>query len=201
MGDHGVLRDLGETLRGVLWEAFEGTGLISNENEINLEDPKESPGKELKIFMFGVQEQTEMRNLPPVVADGAAGKRDYTVRPAPTYLTVDLLIVPSKQNAPDNLEVAGKVLEIFYDRPVIRGPFLRGEGLAGSDAELRVLLHPISLDDLTKLWSSFPDTKFKLSLCYRVYNVPLDSRRAEPAAAVKSIESGYGEGVKKKTEP
>jgi hypothetical protein len=198
MGDHGVLRDLGVTLRGVLWEAFNDTGLISNENEIDLEDPKESPGKELKIFIFGVQEQTEMRNLPPAVADG--GGRDYVVTPAPMFLMVDLLIIPSKQKAPDNLEVAGKVLEMFYDRPVIRGPLLR-RGLAGSDAELRVLLHPISLDDLTKLWSSFPDTKFRLSLCYRVYNVPLDSRRAEPAVAVKSIESEYGEGVKKETEP
>ncbi len=199
MADHNVLKDLGDTLKGILREGFEGTGLISNENEVDLEDPKESPGKELKIFIFGVQEQTEMRNLRPVVADGVAGEPNYVVRPAPTYLTVDLLIIPSKQNAPDNLEVAGKVLEIFRDRPVIRGPFLRG-GLAGSDAELRVLLHPISLDDLTKLWSSFPDTKFRLSLCYRVYNVPLDSRREEPAVAVKSIESEYGEGVKKKTE-
>jgi hypothetical protein len=162
----------------------------------DLEEPSDME-LELKIFVFGVQEQTEMRNLPPAVADGAAG--DYVVRPAPNYLMVDLLVIPSKSRPADNLKVATRVLQAFFDRPVIRGPFLRG-GLAGSDAELRVLLHPISLDDLTKLWSSFPDTKFRLSLCYRVYNVPLDSRREEPGVAVKSIESEYGEGVKKETE-
>ena len=202
MGDYGVLKDLGDTLKGVLWEAFEeealeeegveGARLISNENEIGLADPKETPGKELRIFVFGVQEQTEMRNLPPSVVEG--GDRDYVVRPAPTYLMVDLLLIPSKENAADNLEVAGKVLEIFRDRPVIRGPFLRG-GLAGTGAELRVHLHPISLDDLTKLWSSFPDTKFRFSLCYRVYNVPLESTRAEAAVAVRTTEGGYGEVV------
>jgi hypothetical protein len=191
MSGHLVLSDLGETLKAVLWEAFQGTSLIPGDGSIGLEEPKEEGGKELKIFIFAVQEQPEMRNLPPAVKRAGG---DCVVEPAPTYLMVDLLIIPSLNEAIDNLKVAGRVLQAFFERPVIRGPFLQ-KGLAGSSAELRVLLHPISLDDLTKLWNSFPETKFRFSLCYRVYNVPLELARAETAVAVKTTDTGYGEGV------
>jgi hypothetical protein len=199
MCDHGVLYDIAETLKFVLWNGIEGTELDASlsassefavvaEDDIILASPDSTDEikDKVKVFIFQVREAPEMRNLPPELT------ADFVDTGPPMYLIIDFMIIPSYDNLDVNLVIAGKVLQIFYDRPVIRGPMLRGD-LAGTDAELRVVLNPLSLDDLTKLWSSFPDTEFQFSLYYRIYNVPIRSLRAEEVTPVVVDEKRYVE--------
>jgi hypothetical protein len=189
MVDNDILNDVGETLKAVLVDG--GFGLTDNDIVLAL-PKKDGPQKKLIIFIFQVSEAAEMRNMPPEITP------DDVVKPAPMYLVVDLLIIPSMpeddetKGETENLRLAGKVLATFHNRPIIRSPYLKGS-LAKNDAELRVILRPLSLDDLTKLWSSFADKAFQFSLCYRVYNVPLVSAPGEAGVPVSEFEARYGE--------
>jgi hypothetical protein len=53
-----------------------------------------------------------------------------------------------------------------------------------SDAVLRVTLNPISMEDMTRIWSVFPDTQYELSVTYLVTPVPIESARTLGSAPV-----------------
>ena len=65
-------------------------------------------------------------------------------------------------------------MRIFYDNGILAGSRLQGE-LAASDQPLRVTLNPISLEDLTRIWSIFPDSGYRSSVCYLVTPARIDS--------------------------
>ncbi len=198
MGDYTVILDVGETIKSVLWSSIEGSlfteaDIYFVESNIVLTGLKQTgqvdDTAKIKLFIFRVYEAPEMKNLPHEIST------DLVSKPPPLYLTIDLLIIPNLEKHIDNLKLAGKIIEILHENPVVRVPFLTGS-LKDTDAELKVIDNPISLDDLTKLWTSFPETSLQLSLSYKITNIPLDPTREEELVPVKEVELGYGEKVK-----
>jgi hypothetical protein len=79
----------------------------------------------------------------------------------------------------------GKVLQLFHEEPVLRGPDLRG-GLANRDLALAVQLETLSVDEITRIWDAL-EGGYRLGLSYEVGVVPVDGRRdvaAGPPVAV-----------------
>ena len=68
-----------------------------------------------------------------------------------------------------------KVMQIFLDNGILKGAILQGN-LAEDDKELRVTTDPLSIDEISKIWTIL-DTKYKLSLGYTVAPVRIESMR------------------------
>jgi hypothetical protein len=68
----------------------------------------------------------------------------------------------------------GHAMQILRDNPVLTDPVLQN-GLAGKDLSIKITHNPVPLDDLTKIWQALQTRPFKLSVCYRVGPVFIES--------------------------
>ncbi len=80
-------------------------------------------------------------------------------------------------------------MQIFYDNAIIKNSSLKGV-LKDTTEELRIILNPISMEDMTKLWSSFM-RPYHLSVSYEVKVVSIDSERQTEAERVRRKQIQY----------
>ena len=111
------------------------------------------------------------------------------LRPAPLPLRLHYLITPAMRGAggdpaPEtDQQVLGAVLRTFHDQPLISGAALAGS-LAGSDHEIAVRLESPDIDQVARIWDTL-DEPYRISLCYEVSLVEIESVR--PDAAVTPV--------------
>jgi hypothetical protein len=80
----------------------------------------------------------------------------------------------------------GKIIQIIHENQEINGSDLYGS-LTGQ--KLRLLLNPLSIDDLNKIWTIvLGSEKYKLSISIEVSPVKIDSLRKEKITRVTEIE-------------
>jgi len=94
----------------------------------------------------------------------------------PCGLNLDYLITPY---GPDLIEIQrtlGEVIRTFHDFPVVDAsdPLLSPE-LAGMTEELRIVPHPMALNDMIELWKSFEKLSYRLAVTYQVSVAVIDS--------------------------
>jgi hypothetical protein len=77
----------------------------------------------------------------------------------------------------------GKVLQLFSEKPVLRGADLRGDlGADGND--LRITLDALELEDLSRLWLMI-GSSHKTSVSYTVFPVPIKPAIVEKKPPVR----------------
>jgi len=76
----------------------------------------------------------------------------------------------------DGQRILGRAMRILYDSTILT--------VSGDD--LRITLNPLTLDDMTKIWTTFPDKPFMASACYLVTPVRIDSTRDLSITRVES---------------
>ena len=54
-------------------------------------------------------------------------------------------------------------MRVFYDNGILAGTVLKGS-LAGTGAELRLTLNPMSVEDMSRIWSVFPNSNYRPSV-------------------------------------
>ena len=102
----------------------------------------------------------------------------------PFYLQVNCLITPlgSKEPGPPQISVSagendlrlmGEVLRLLHEEPIL----MVNEG--GETAQLQVVMHPLSLDDINHLWSNQGDVPYRLSVAYQLSLLPVPLGAAE----------------------
>jgi hypothetical protein len=173
MSDFTAIGDIGETLKKLL-EDDPWTG-ISPKPEITFKSPKEitddgGSANKVSLFLYHIAENPHLRNEEPLRVD------DLHLQTAPLSLDLLYLVTPYSDDKTQEKYILGKVIQIFYDHAILGGTILQGS-LAGSNEEIRLVCHPISLDDLTKIWSAFQDVAYRLSTAYLVTPVRIDSTR------------------------
>jgi hypothetical protein len=102
-------------------------------------------------------------------------QNDSLLKYPPLFLNLFYLITPLTKSAENNHRLLGKVMQIFHDKGIVKDSELKGV-LENTDTELRLILNPISMEDITKLWSSFL-RPYHLSVSYEVKVVEIDSER------------------------
>jgi uncharacterized protein DUF4255 len=100
------------------------------------------------------------------------------LRPPPLPLRLHYLVTPltNRQNQGDpetEQYVLGKILQLFYSRPLFRGSDLRAQ-FAGTGAQLHVRLETLSLDEITRVWEGL-NGSYQLSVSYEVSLVDIDA--------------------------
>jgi hypothetical protein len=158
------------------------TGVLATEQQITLEPPYKvvtdmNPDEDsLSLFLYRVAENADMKNRPlQRVGDGR-------LRQPPLSLNFYYLLTPITTLTENDHRLLSKAMQIFYDNAVLKGAQLEG-ALRTNAEELRIILNPMSLEDLNRLWSAFL-RPMRLSVCYEVKVIYIDSEREQAGAEV-----------------
>jgi hypothetical protein len=189
MSAYTVIRDVGETLKKLLEDA--SWAGISPKPEIAFKSPKEikdagGSTNKVSLFLYQIVENFHLKN------EELQRTSDAELCPPPLALDLFYLVTPYSNEPADEKLILGKVIQVFFDNAVLSGTVLQG-ALSGTDEEIKLLFNPISLDDLTKIWNTFQDVPYKLSVSYMVTPVRIDSTRKMSIQRVVSKEMDYAQ--------
>ena len=163
----------------------DNTGLIPMDSMVLI-----SPGEieandnvRLSLFLYQVVENIHLRNQGMQIID--SNKLKYPP------LTLELYYMLTSYSALQNKTertmeehiILGRAMQVLSDNAII--------GLSGSNEDLHITLNPISLDDMTKMWTTFQGKPFRPSICYVVTPVMIDSTRDKGIQRVVSKEIGH----------
>jgi len=158
-----VIADVGATLRQLLQDQIAALNPEQSEGRVIFTSPaevEETTAPRLGVFLYQVLEATQMRNYPPESTSLTEARR---------YQTVELyyLLTPYTKEIEDSHLLLGRVMRAFFEHSILQGSILQG-GLADIGQELRILLHPLSMEELNRLWGLFPNKPYRLSVAYQV---------------------------------
>lgn len=174
-----ALRATSQTLLKFLEARFQADALLSGifgvgGMVVSLNTPQEmtkKPAEGLSLWLYRVMRDEQRLNDPPerVAPD--------LLRPPPLPVRLHYLMTPvtdRKMGDPETEQlILGKVLQSFHSHAVLRGTDLRAE-LAGTEAELKVRLEPMTLEEITRVWEAL-EGSYQLSVSYEVSLVHIDS--------------------------
>ena len=183
MSDYTAISDVGTTLIKLLWDNIKNDSqvspIIESENDITLSSPEESD-KKLSLFLYQVTEEAYLKNQEMQIINST--KLKYP----PLSLSLFYLVTPHTSNSENDHRILGKVMQIFHDNSILRGSVLH-ENLVGE--ELKLILNPLSMEELNKICTVILKNKpYKLSVCYEVTPVRIESMREREVARVTKRE-------------
>ena len=153
----------------LLKKFFNGGGMVVSANTPREMTKNQTEG--LSVWLYRVIRDDQRLNFPP------ARLSPSQLRPPPLPLRLHYLITPITDKKLGNPEteqlILGKVLQTFHSHPSLRGADLKAE-FVGTDAELKLRLEPLSLDEITKVWDALEDS-YQLSVSYEVSLVDIAS--------------------------
>jgi len=184
MSNFDIIDKIENALKVFLEKEENWRGAVVPMPAIEFKSPTEGDDKTNSIyfFLYQITENHYLKNEEMQRID-----HTHLQRP-PMALDIFYLITPfgEKKNT-----LLGKVMQILQDNVIIYNTDLE------KDEEIRILFNPVSLDDLTKIWSAFKDRQFRLSVSYMITPVRIDSTIKFGVQRVKSKEMGYYQMVPK----
>ena len=191
MSDYSVIAAVGDSLVSVLFSELNAdpqiSGLIDSEDRISLESPADLENNNsvrLSIYLYRMLENPYMKNRFPV--EGTGGQR----RNPPLTLDLYYLLTPMLGTPREQQIVLGRTMQILYDRAILQGADLSNE-LGTSGEEIRLLLNPVSLEELTRVWQAL-EIPYRLSVCYIARVVIVDSEQQQFRQPIVSKRITYG---------
>ena len=188
MSDFTVIGVVGEILTELLrvnlsdtfdgnFDAPDSTTLLSPNNMEGTNNDR------LSFFLYHIIENPYMKNQHMKRID--TGQLKYP----PLCLNLYYLLTPYAGEDRGAIQgwdlhtILGRAMQVFYDNASLEGPALMDvlkeisrEDYGGKIDHIRIILNPVSLDDLTKIWNSL-DTPMRLSVCYEVRVIMIESER------------------------
>jgi hypothetical protein len=165
--------------------ALGGTMIVSLSNP---QEMLENNLEGLSVWLYRVVRDEELLNAPAVRETGG-------MRMPPLPVRMHLLVTPLRTadvvNGPELEQVIlGKVLHSLYDHACFRGADLQGD-LAGTASEFHVRLEPMTLEDITRVWTAL-DAPYELSVSYELTLARIRSERVEQAGPVLTVDPRSG---------
>ncbi|MFA5253216.1 MAG: DUF4255 domain-containing protein [Methanoregula sp.] len=128
----------------------------------------------LSLFLFHVSENTYLKNsLADTFFDNATGSEmqpDLPLALDLIFLVTAISTTGTSQDPTNEKRILGRVMQIFNDNREIRSA-------APSVPTIRIYLHTMSSEEIARIWTSFPETPYRLSVAYLVTPVFIDSIR------------------------
>jgi hypothetical protein len=191
MSDYSVIAELGDSLVSLLYSELNADpqirGLIDSEDRISLESPADLESNNsvrLSMYLYRILEDPYMKNRYPVI--GTGGK----LQKAPLTLDLYYLLTPLVGTPREQQIVLGKAMQTLYDRPILESQDLEG-ALGASGDQIRLVLNPVSLEELTRVWQAL-EIPYRLSVCYIARVVIMDSQLAQFSQPVVYKRITYG---------
>lgn len=191
MSDYRAIADIGETLIELLRDNLQD--LIPRRQLIVMASPGEIEANDdvrLSLFLYQVLENIHLKNQEMQIR----GPTTLTFPPIVLDLYYMFTSYPSgiqgiTERTREEHSILGRAIQIINDNSVLAGSVLKGD-LDVNGYELHITLTPVSLDDMTKMWTTFPGKPFRSSICCLVTPV-IDSGREITVQRVMSKEAGY----------
>jgi Pvc16 N-terminal domain len=165
MSDYTVIAELGDSLVSMLFSELNAdsqiNGLIDSEDRISLESPaalESNNSVRLSMYLYRILENPYMKNRFPVEGPGAQQRK------SPLTLDLSYVLTPMIGTPREQQIVLGKAMQVLYDRAILSGSDLNGS-LGTSGEEIRLILNPVSLEELTRVWQAL-EIPYRLSVCY-----------------------------------
>lgn len=127
----------------------------------------------LALWLYQVTPNAYLRNAPNI---RVRGEEFENITP----LSLDLyyLLTPFRETEDENQQILGRALQVLYDNSVL--PLHAGE----DSEELHVNICQRSIEELAKVWEA-AQRAYRLSVCFEVRVVKIDSKRKPPAGRVR----------------
>jgi len=133
---------------------------------------------QINIFLYSTQHNSAFSNF-PMPGEVKNGERSYP----PLSLILKYLITVYGEDDDDisGQKLMGNVMSILHDNPVLKRSDIDNvepdSDLHHQIERVRITPDSLSLDDMSKLWSSFQSAEYRLSTCYQVSVVLIESTR------------------------
>ncbi len=184
MADHNAIVGVTKTLKTLLEEYMVESALLPN-FEVTSGAPDTSPtGTGINVFLVRVRESAALKNQE---IPGQGHPADFGH--PPLSLELDYLITAyggSDTEEETGQSILGEAMLVLHEFPIITESLMRrtlstepilDEALRGEFEQVRITLDPISIEDLTKIWTATTEP-YRLSVAYKVGVVQIESRQA-----------------------
>lgn len=178
MSDYTAIADVGDTLVELLRVNMHD---LIPPDSIALVSPGEIEGKDnirLSLFLYHVEENIYLKNQEME----KIGSSRLKAPPLALDLYYMLTSYPSSgiqdrtERTGEEHRILGRAVQVLYDNPILAGSVLKGS-LSAYDNELHVMITSMSLDDMSKIWSTFKEKSFRPSVCYLITSLKIESTR------------------------
>lgn len=187
MGKYTVIAEVGQRLQEILAESLT-PGLIQDKNGIGLCGPEDRGDVSLGIYLYDIRENGELK------VNGMVGNGLREQKYPPQVLSLYYMLTAYsasdvKFRAVQEHRILGRAMQALNDRAVIPASEL-GNETAGLDMRIEFL--DLSAEEKMKLWND-TGKPYKLSVCYRVTPVELESTRRKEIRRVTELELRFEE--------
>jgi hypothetical protein len=198
---HLIIGEVSEFLRKTLWLGIKEdpvtSQLVASEDEISLTNPGAAVQgvRKLSLWLYQVLPNEHLRNPPYVRRKNPkdANDDDAPFYP-PLYLNLLYLLTPSiridddAKTAIADQSLLGRAMQIFYDQSILR---MDSKQAAGEADELHLSLAPRTIEELAEVWEAMQQP-YRLSVCYEVRAIKIDSARRVQAGRLSERQSEFG---------
>ncbi|MGI9333171.1 MAG: DUF4255 domain-containing protein [Gammaproteobacteria bacterium] len=190
MPDSSVIADVSETLEAFLTNAFTTIVPAPVAEVHDLQGAISTTPARMTIFLYEMIEDPSVRNRPPTQRLSGTNLRS-TRTPVPLILRY-LLTAWSGDRLTDH-RIMGRAIQALHDDALLSGPQLQG-GLAGTSEAIKLKLAPLTLEELTRVWSSV-NQPYRLSVTYDVRVIRIDSNdvSTQPPVRSRTLTGAVGE--------
>jgi hypothetical protein len=177
LGDVSVISDVTETMTNLL------SGL-----DVTLDSPadlKSGTGsfEKINLYLYQVMEHGFTKNQPAFPLD------EGTLQYPPLTLRLYYLLTPYASDPLSAHKVLGHAMRTFYDNAIVTEARLT-ESLRLVAERLSIVLLSTKLEDLTRIWNAL-QTPYRLSVCYEVRVVPIESAITQQTIRTRSRTTIY----------
>jgi hypothetical protein len=160
-----------ESLRNLLLGEM---NLLGTDGDVTILAPDEkSKEPRINLYLYKVMENPALKNMDWQV------KRSSPNQLVPPPLSLNLFYLMTAYNQNDQQtgnssihRILGDAMRVFYEYPIVPRDYLSDE-LKDSREQIKIMLNPLDLDELSKVWATFT-TPFRLSALYEISVVQLD---------------------------
>jgi hypothetical protein len=187
MSGYLAVNTVSRALRRILAAAYNAdpmvNALVNGENGIVFSNPTETardPSKHLSLWLYRITENEFMKNLP---APAEANSRQQ--RPSPLALDLSYLVTPFTSSGENDQVLLGKTMQVLHDNSSV---YVRDQLNVVVD-EVRVVFCRLPLEEVTRIWEALQEP-YRLSVCYLVRVIRIDSTQLDDNAPVVEITTG-----------
>lgn len=184
-----VIADVGDTLIKLLQR--EMADMVTVPSSIALHSPAELAGSttRLTLFLYNVLENPYMRYQDGIFPQDVSFKLPPLILDLHYMLTAYSSLEDLTDRTLEEHRLLGRAMSILHNHASLRGADQQGD-LAGGEQDLRITLNPVTVSELSDIWTAFTNLNLRPSVCYIVSPLIILPEPLEeaPAERVKKME-------------
>ncbi len=135
-------------------------------------------GEQINIFLYSTNYNIAFSNAP---MPGESRRGEHAYPPLPLILKYMITAYGANDDDISGQQLMGEAMSILHDHPLLGRSDIEGitpdSALQHQFERIRIIPDILTLDDMSKLWSSFQSAEYRLSTGYEVSVVLIESTR------------------------